>query len=309
MPRTVAFSLACLLVAAPQLAHAADPLCLPSVDPGPNWWTPSRKGPDWSGAVKRGVVTEQTRATLRSVWTPGRDVASFEVRVAHDPSIDPDHDAVIVMVSDASGTVPELYIRFSPLLDCVTPGSCTGAGAPLAADAIEYAEASMGISLSWSSVSPDNPDLDIVVTHPWVSLVPADGDHTWTLQFALSLPATGGAIDGDRQARDPTPTVIAELHNTHGGVLSLLGRDDEGAAAFLRSRAAWREAMGPDSLDESSPMMNLAELYGRGGRSAESCALYREALAIREAALPDGDARVQSARAGVALCNRAPRPR
>ncbi len=199
MPRTVAFSLACLLVAAPQLAHAADPLCLPSVDPGPNWWTPSRKGPDWSGAVKRGVVTEQTRATLRSVWTPGRDVASFEVRVAHDPSIDPDHDAVIVMVSDASGTVPELYIRFSPLLDCVTPGSCTGAGAPLAADAIEYAEASMGISLSWSSVSPDNPDLDIVVTHPWVSLVPADGDHTWTLQFALSLPTTGGAIDGDRR--------------------------------------------------------------------------------------------------------------
>lgn len=200
MPTTLALSLLALLADPPQLAAAPPaPLCLPIADPGPNWWTPTRNGLSWSGAAKRSVHTDETAATLRGFWTPGREVASFEVRVAHDPSIDPDDDAVIVMVSDATGTVPELFIRFTPLLDCTAPGSCTGAGAPLAVDAISYAEASMTTSLTWSPASTSNPSTDLVVTHPWVTLVPVDGDHTWSLQFSLSLPTVAGAIEGERR--------------------------------------------------------------------------------------------------------------
>lgn len=204
------------ITARPALA-AAEELCLPDASPTPDWWSPGlstiKREVRWNGALVRKLDAGHVHARMRAVWSPAADQAFFEFRVAGDPSLDPAHDAVLFAISDPTGSDPELFVRFDPLLDCADPTDCDRGGIPLSDAAIHYAEATtQGTSWTWSAPSETNPSAELVVEHPWIAVDTTAAGTTWTLSFALSLPTDGGGepiarrIFADAVAYVPGPT-------------------------------------------------------------------------------------------------------
>lgn len=99
-----------------------------------------------------------------------------------------------------------------------------------------------------------------------------------------------------------SPSLTAELHNSLGGVLAMLARNDEATAAFEASRAAWRSALGPDSLEETTAITNLGELAERAGDRPRACAYYREALSIEQRHRGADDPELAETRARLTVC-------
>jgi hypothetical protein len=184
-------------------AHAAPvDLCVPETQQGPEWWnpglSPAKKAARWQGATVRKQTQDGFSARVRSIWKPSLETVYFEYSVYGDPSLDAS-DAVLVALSDATGTLPELFVRFSPVAGCSNVADCDGDGVELGAGAVEYSEATFnGISITWSAMSTVDPSADFEIEHPWIA-VAQDGDtHDWTLSFALHVPVDGsGEITPD----------------------------------------------------------------------------------------------------------------
>jgi hypothetical protein len=180
-------------------AHAApDELCVPEpVSAGPAWWnpglSPAKKEARWYGALVRKLSMGGRDARLRALFDPTQETVSFEVLVAGDPSLDAVEDTFLLALGDATGSVPELFIRFAPLASCPDAAACGGAGVPLAAGAITYSAATpSGTSLTWGPLSATNPSPSFIVEAPWVSVAENAGTFVWKLSFALSVPVVAG---------------------------------------------------------------------------------------------------------------------
>jgi hypothetical protein len=177
-----------ILVTASAAVAAPDTLCLPDVGANePAWWNPGlsaiKKEARWAGALVRKHVAGFDSARLRALWSPASERVFVEVRVNGDTTLDPDHDALVVVLGDAAGLYPELLIRFAPLAGC-GGGACAYPGAALDDTAVTFSEATVLSSISWSPLSPTTPSGDFSVEHPWI-VTDASG---WTLSFALHVP-------------------------------------------------------------------------------------------------------------------------
>lgn len=208
---SLAPALTILVTTASAALAAPDTLCLPDAGANePAWWNPglsaTKKEARWAGALVRKHAAGTHAARVRALWSPSSERVFFELRVAGDPTLDPDHDAFVVALGDETGTTPELLIRFAPNLDC-GGGACADPGAPLDATAVTYAEATVLTSITWSPLSPTTPSGDFTVEHPWVVV---DAAGTWTLSFALHVPVDAAGdirpdlrIYGNALAYDP----------------------------------------------------------------------------------------------------------
>lgn len=177
-----------ILVTASAAVAAPDTLCLPDAGANePAWWNPglsaTKKEARWAGALVRKHNVAGGTARLRALWSPASERLFVEVRVGGDTTIDPDHDAFVVVLGDAAAIYPELLIRFAPVAGCLG-GACAYPGAALDASAVVFSEATVLTSITWSPLSPTTPSGDFSVEHPWV-VADASG---WTLSFALHVP-------------------------------------------------------------------------------------------------------------------------
>lgn len=99
---------------------------------------------------------------------------------------------------------------------------------------------------------------------------------------------------------DQHPDVAASLNNI-GNFRAEIG-DLAGAERALRASLEMISRLKPgESLEVSHATNNLARVLARRGAHEESAAMFRRALAIREARLKPGDARVWASRTGLAL--------
>ena len=184
-------------------AHAAEDLCVPDTQQGPQWWNPAlsanAKEARWSGATVRTQTTGPYAASVRTIWKPALETVYFEFSVQNDRALDAD-DVVLVALGDASGTLPELFIRFAPVAGCGNVGDCDGNGAALDPSAVEFSEATFGgTSITWSPMSTSNPSADFVVDHPWVVVEPVGSAFDWTFSVALQVPVDGSGEIGPDQ--------------------------------------------------------------------------------------------------------------
>ncbi len=101
------------------------------------------------------------------------------------------------------------------------------------------------------------------------------------------------AIGGSHASR-------AELHNTLGGALGMIGHGEEAKAEFEAARKGWRAALGPGSIEETTPINNLGVVAERAGDCDRAEAYFREALTIREARLGPHDASLTGPRQSIA---------
>ncbi len=203
-----------------------DTACLPEVQGhGPQWWKPSSVPEDVAAQFDDGAGAKADAsgrlARTRLLWDPKRDRVLVRVEVTGDESIEPADDRFILALGDDTGTLPELYIGFRPLLDCADPSACEG-GVPLAADAIEYSEATVVTSVTWSALSSVDPSASFDVVHPWIDVFVDDSGpvttYDWTLTFALEVPVDpSGDIRADLRAYGsvvdhvPGPTSATEI--------------------------------------------------------------------------------------------------
>ena len=91
-------------------------ICLPEVNPHPDWWSPGltrqQREARWSGASVRKEIAGTRSARLRAVWSTS-DTIYVEATVSGDPTLD-DEDAFVFAISDEAQTLPELYVEFPP---------------------------------------------------------------------------------------------------------------------------------------------------------------------------------------------------
>jgi tetratricopeptide (TPR) repeat protein len=118
-----------------------------------------------------------------------------------------------------------------------------------------------------------------------------------------AIPHCRRALAITELSRGESPRLAAELHNTLAGVLVHTGQLDEAERELAASRGAWQVANGPNSFEESTPILNLGEVAFRRGDDETACARYREGLAIREAKLGKGHASTEKLRGLVAACD------
>jgi tetratricopeptide (TPR) repeat protein len=118
-----------------------------------------------------------------------------------------------------------------------------------------------------------------------------------------AIPHCRRALAITEAATGETPRLAAEVHNTLGGALTSAWQLDEAEAEFVASRRAWRAANGPDSFEESTPILNLGEVAHRRGNQPAACERYRQGLAIRDAELGEGHASTVKLRSLVAECD------
>jgi hypothetical protein len=180
------------------LAHD---VCLPEVNPHPDWWSPGltaqQREARWAGASVRKEVVGSRIARVRAVWSQS-DTIYVEVRVSGDPTLD-DEDAFVMAISDAAQTLPELYVELHPLADCPVWTDCDGAGIAVDSESIAYAEATnSGISIDWSELSSANPSSEFEIDHPWIVASSVGSTYTWTLSFALTVPTDVAGDFADR---------------------------------------------------------------------------------------------------------------
>lgn len=204
LSRILSFVIASAGVGIPTAHANPGELCLPDANPGLNWWTaglnPKRQAAHWKDAIDRKMSIGTSLGRMRTIWSPSTQVANFEFQVSGDPSLDPLQDTVVVAISDDSGTEPELLIQFSPLQDCAVVADCDGAGIALDPSAVYFSEAtSAGTSYTWSALANANPNPDLAISHPWVTVEATGATVTWTLRFALELPVFGDDIADDRR--------------------------------------------------------------------------------------------------------------
>jgi hypothetical protein len=171
----------------------------------PEWWntalSESQREVRWTGASTR---TDDNTSTpelsrTRMIWDRPSETVFFEFEVNGDPSINTTQDLAVLTVANATGTAPELFIRFQPLRGCSTVSKCTGAGSAVANASINYSAATAGgTSVTWSALSSTNPSQTFTVSHPWVKVreVVSGGSTTynWTLSFGLRVPLSGNDI-------------------------------------------------------------------------------------------------------------------
>ncbi len=191
------------LILTPIGAHAGTPeICIGQAEgvqgpqpKHPQWWdlslTTAQRETRWTGATAvydQGSVSPNL-GSARSVWDKPSERLFFEFVVNADPQVDADEDIVIVVVSDPTGTVPDLYIQFQPLGDCSPISNCQGKGTDIPAAQIQYSQAfDTGTGVGWGPLTPNNPSNLWTVEHPWVELRPISGKFKWTLKFALEIP-------------------------------------------------------------------------------------------------------------------------
>jgi hypothetical protein len=205
-----------IFLLSPALLAAPDHLCLaPRSGAMPAWWTnrgPAQKESRWTGATVRNLVAGDHQARLRTLWNPSGETVYVELRVEGDTSLDALQDEALFAFSDGTGNAPALYVHFSPLASCGA-GGCLNAGAMVPGTAIQYSEATVVTSTSWSPLSPTNPSPDFFVDHPWVVVEDNGTDYTWTLSFALQVPVDAAGkirknlrVYGNAVAYEPGPT-------------------------------------------------------------------------------------------------------
>ena len=120
---------------------------------------------------------------------------------------------------------------------------------------------------------------------------------------AAAIPHCRRALEIAEAARGESPRIAAELHNTLAGALTEAGRLDEAERELAKSRAAWQAANGPNSFEESTPILNLGEIAVRRGDNDTACRRYREGLAIREAKVGKNHPSTEKLRAALAPCD------
>lgn len=201
------------LLAASSAAAAPDEICVPTVHPAPDWWspniTPAKREARWSGADVQEATNGSRSARLRSVWSPSTDMIYVEVRVSTDLSLD-DEDAFVMAISDVAQIYPELLVELHPLEDCPVWTDCDGDGIALDPDSITYTQGEpTNTSMGWGTPSHVNASLDFQIHHPWIVVTKTGNKHTWTMSFAMHVPTDGGGdfvgrrIYGNAIAYDP----------------------------------------------------------------------------------------------------------
>lgn len=204
------------LVVVTEAAAARDDVCVPTVHPTPDWWSPNisatKREARWSGADVREESDGTRSARLRSVWSPQADTIYIEVRVSTDLSLD-DEDAFLMAISDDVQQYPQLFVELHPLEDCAVWTDCDGEGIALDPDAITYTPgAPTNTSMGWGPSSSVNASLDFQISHPWIVVTKIGNKHTWTLSFAMHVPTDGAGdfvdrlIYGNAIAYDPGVT-------------------------------------------------------------------------------------------------------
>lgn len=201
MTRKIFSALAAITLLTPTAAAAAmlagPTLCLPDVaKPGPQWWKSSAKPAaielQFAAGATLGPAGAGFVAQARTLWDPNHQRALVRVDVQDVEALDPE-DAFVFAVSDATGTRPELLVRFQPLAQCPGVAACDGHGAGLTESAIEYAHATGITSLTWTPLTHDPPMPNRTVTHPWIQTQQQDnGKFSWTLTFSIELPTVAG---------------------------------------------------------------------------------------------------------------------
>ncbi|MBX7077833.1 MAG: serine/threonine-protein kinase [Nannocystaceae bacterium] len=139
---------------------------------------------------------------------------------------------------------------------------------------------------------------------------PLAGAHNNVCTGLIRLERAAEAIPHCRRAvaiadavTGESPTLAAELNNTLGGALALTGALDEAEAAFIASREGWRAALGPGSVEESTPVLNLGEIALRRGDRVAGCRLLRDALRLRTARLGADHPSTEAVRLVLAPCD------
>jgi len=175
---------------------AGPTLCLPDVaKPGAQWWKsnakPAASKLQFAAGATLGPAGTGFSAQARTLWDPDHQRALVRVDVKDVEALDPE-DAFVFAVSDATGTRPELLVRYQPLAQCPNVAACDGHGVGLTESAIEYTYATGITSLTWTPLEHENPMSDRTVTHPWIETRQQDnGKVGWTLTFAIELPTSG----------------------------------------------------------------------------------------------------------------------
>jgi len=188
-----------LSTAAAAAMVAGPTLCLPDAPKsGPQWWKSNAKPAainlQFAAGATLGPAGAGIVAQARTLWDPNHQRALVQVDVKDVAALDPE-DAFVFAVSDATGTRPELLIRYQPLAQCPNVAACDGHGVGLPKSAIEYAHATGITSLTWTPLTHNNPMSDRTVTHPWIQTKQQDnGKLGWTLTFAIELPTSGSEI-------------------------------------------------------------------------------------------------------------------
>ena len=201
-------SLAIVLTATPANA-GFDEVCVeqaygvPGPQPKtPEWWNPAltenQRETRWTGSTSiydDGTAVPELGSS-RMIWDKPSQKLFFQFDIDGDPSIDDEEDIVMLTVSDPTGTEPDLYIQFQPVYDCFPVSNCGGLGTSLSTSRIEYSQATVTTSVSWSPLSTTNPSTDWTVVDPWVEVesYTSGGNNVyhWTLKFALEIPVDAG---------------------------------------------------------------------------------------------------------------------
>lgn len=174
-------------------------LCVPAIeDDHAQWWNPEvdveTVEAEFNAGAGLGVADGTRSAVTRMLWDPGEELLMVRVAMTGDESVEPADDRFVLVVSDEDGEIPELFIEFRPLLGCGDPEECE-AGRGVSDDAIQYAEATVVTSLSWSPLSDVNPSTDFEIYKPWIEVEIDDSGpitlYHWTLSFALQVPVDG----------------------------------------------------------------------------------------------------------------------
>lgn len=202
-----------MLVGAPPAQAGTDELCAEQANgvPGPQpkypeWWdlslTDAQRETRWTGATSIYDVGSAAPpvGSGRVIWDKPSKRLFFEFDINGDPTFDQNQDIVMVAVSDPSGTEPDLFIQFQPLGVCSPLLSCSGQGKAITSSWVKYSQATVGATVSWSTLDVNNPSTDWTVLDPWVEVRRyfANGgfNYDWKLKFALEIPvdlATGEA--------------------------------------------------------------------------------------------------------------------
>ncbi len=201
-------SLAIVLTATPAQA-GFDEVCVEQAYgvPGPQaktpeWWNPAlsdnQRETRWTGSTsiyEDGTAVPELGSS-RMIWDKNSQKLFFQFDIDGDPTLDDEEDIVMLTVSDPTGTEPDLYIQFQPVYDCFPVSNCGGQGTSLSTSRIEYSQATVSTSVSWSPLSTTNPSTDWTVHDPWVEVesYTSGGNNVyhWTLKFALEIPVDAG---------------------------------------------------------------------------------------------------------------------
>lgn len=162
----------------------------------PDWWSSglssSQREVRWVGATSRASgqgATGHPLARARMIWDRASKQVFFELEANDDQTLDPGVDLVKIVLSDGSGTAPELFLQFDPLSVC-TSAPCSK---ELGSSAVSHA----WYTSAWGNLEPGGPSSQgFGIDKPWVNVsqASATSPYDWTLSFKLTVPHTNGNI-------------------------------------------------------------------------------------------------------------------